>query len=51
MDPNMPEEILEGNKKGMGTVLIWSISTIVAALAGFIIWRKRKKKKGETLDE
>ncbi|WP_454052996.1 COG1361 S-layer family protein [Clostridium sp. Marseille-Q7071] len=51
MDPNMPEEILEGNKKGMGTVLIWSISTIVVALAGFIIWRKRKKKKGETLDE
>lgn len=51
MDPNMPEEILEGNKKGVGTVLIWSISTIVGALAGFIIWRKRKKKKGETLDE
>ncbi|WP_291579683.1 COG1361 S-layer family protein [Clostridium sp. UBA6640] len=51
MDPNMPEETLEGNKKGTGTVLIWSIITIVAASAGFIIWRKRKKKKGETLDE
>lgn len=51
MDPNMPEEVLEGNKKGMGSVLVWSIITIVAALAGFIIWRKRKKKKGEALDE
>lgn len=51
IDPNMPEEVLEGNKKGMGSVLVWSIITIVAASAGFIIWRKRKKKKGETLDE
>ncbi|MBU5486082.1 hypothetical protein KQI86_17310 [Clostridium sp. MSJ-11] len=45
---NMPPEMNKGGKKGK---LIWGAVIIIAAGAGFVFWKKNKKKKGMTLDE